>query len=147
MDSHLVVRGAALVAALGLALLPGTAPAQTDAIPADQLGVWVPEKKDCKSPLRIELAPKQMTLVNGQDRASQGNVGLTYSYFGASYQGISFVAMADWDKTQPYTVTFNANEKKGRAVVNFSDAALKKRFPLENVALKRCASAVAPPGK
>jgi hypothetical protein len=41
--------------------------------------------------------------------------------------------MADWDKAQPYTVTFNANEKKGRAVVNFSDAGLKKRFPLENV--------------
>ena len=123
------------------------AEAQTDAIPADQLGVWVPAKSDCTSPLRLELAPKTMTLTNGKDRVSHGNVGLSYSYFGASYQGIQFAAMADWDKTQPYVVILNAGEKKGRAQTFFNDAALKKRFPLEEVMLKRCASTVAPAGK
>jgi len=121
--------------------------AQTDAIPADQLGSWVPAKSDCKSPLKLELAPKTMTLVNGNDRVSQGNVGLTYSYFGNSYQGIQFAAMADWDKTQPFTVIFNAGEKKGRAQLLIDNAALKKRFPLDKAMLKRCASAVAPAGK
>ena len=121
--------------------------AQTDAIPADQLGSWVPAKSDCKSPLKLELAPKTMTLVNGKDRVSQGNVGLTYSYFGNSYQGIQFAAMADWDKTQPLTVIFNAGEKKGRAQLLIDNAALKKRFPLDKAMLKRCASAVAPAGK
>jgi hypothetical protein len=138
---------AAGLAVLASALIPLVAAAQTDAIPADQLGVWVPEKKDCKSPLRVELAPKQITLVNGTDRASQGNVGLTYSYVGASYQGISFVVMADWDKKQPYLLTFNEGEKKGRTKVSFTDAGLKKRFPLEQVALKRCPPPPKPAGK
>ena len=132
---------------LAAVFLPLAALAQTDAIPADQLGVWVPAKSDCKSSLRVELAPKTMTLVNGKDRISHGNVGLTYSYFGNSYQGIQFAAMADWDKTQPYTLILNAGEKKGRAQILVDDAALKKRFPLDKAMLKRCASAVAPAGK
>jgi hypothetical protein len=132
---------------LAAVLSPLVAAAQTDAVPADQLGVWVPAKSDCKSPLKLELAPKQMTLTSGKDRVSHGNVQLSYSYFGNSYQGIQFAAMPDWDKTQPYVVILNADEKKGRAKIYFSDAALKKRFPLEKVPLKRCASAVAPAGK
>jgi hypothetical protein len=138
---------ASRLAVLALLLSPLLAAAQTDAVPADQLGVWVPAKADCKSALRLELAPKQMTLVNGKDRVSHGNVGMSYSYFGNSYQGITFAAMPDWDKSQPYVVLLNADEKKGRAKINFSDAGLKKRFPLEDVALKRCATSVAPAGK
>ena len=136
---------AARLAVLGAMLLPAAAAAQTDAVPTDQRGLWVPAKSDCKSPLRLELAPKQMTLSNGKDRVSHGNVGM--SYFGNSYQGITFAAMPDWDKSQPYVVLLNAEEKKGRAKINFNDARLKKRFPLQNVTLKRCASAVAPAGK
>jgi len=138
---------AARIALLAALLTPPASLAQTDVIPADQLGVWVPAKADCKSPLRLELAPKTMTLVNGKDRVNHGNVGLTYSYFGNSYQGIQFAAMADWDKTQPVTVIFNAGEKKGRAQILVDDAALKKRFPMDKATLKRCASAVAPAGK
>ena len=138
---------AARVVLLAAVFLPVLALAQTDAIPADQLGVWVPAKSDCKSPLRVELAPKTMTLVNGKDRVSRGNVGLSYSYFGNSYQGIQFAAMADWDKTQPFTLILNAGEKKGRAQILLDDAALKKRFPLDKATLKRCASAVTPAGK
>src|SRR5262249_4305316 len=138
---------AARLAMFAVLSSPLLSKAQTDAIPADQLGSWVPAKSDCKSPLKLELAPKTMTLVNCKDRVSQGNVGLTYSYFGNSYQGIQFAAMADWDKTQPFTVVFNAGEKKGRAQLLIDNAALKKRFPLDKAMLKRCASAVAPAGK
>ena len=138
---------AARVAVLAAVLSPLVAMGQTDAIPADQLGLWVPEKSDCKSSLRLELAPKTMTLSNGKDRVSKGNVGLSYSYFGNSYQGIQFAAMADWDKTQPFTVIFNAKEKKGRAQILVDDAALKKRFPLDKKILKRCAASVAPAAK
>jgi hypothetical protein len=74
-------------------------------------------------------------------------VGLSYSYFGNSYQGIQFAAMADWDKTQPFTVILNAEEKKGRAQLLVDNAALKKRFPLDKAKLKRCASTMAPAGK
>jgi hypothetical protein len=137
----------ARLAVLATVLVPPAVAAQTDAVPADQLGLWVPAKSDCKSQLKLELAPKQMTLTNGKDKVSHGNVGLSYSYFGNSYQGITFAAMPDWDKTQPYVVLLNADEKKGRAKLSFNDAGLKKRFPLENVPLKRCASAVAPAGK
>jgi hypothetical protein len=48
---------------------------------------------------------------------------------------------------QPYTVLLNAGEKKGRAEISFDNAALKKRFPLERVGLKRCASSAAPAPK
>ena len=143
-------RSRAVAARLGVLAafaFPLLAKAQTDAIPADQLGVWVPAKSDCKSPLMLELAPKSMTLVNGKDRVSYGNVGLTYSYFGNSYQGIQIAAMADWDKIQPVTVIFNAGEKKGQAQILVDDAALKKRFPLDKAMLKRCASTVAPAKK
>jgi hypothetical protein len=135
-----------LGAALAVLLATSPAGAQTDAVPPDQVGVWVPAKADCHSPLRLELAPKKSTLVNGNDRVTHGNVGLTYTYFGNSYQGISFVMMPDWDKTQPYVVTFNASEKKGRTQVSFNDAALKKRFPLENVPLKKCGAPSKPSG-
>src|SRR4029078_5435326 len=99
---------AARIALLAAVLTPPASLAQTDVIPADQLGAWVPAQADCTSPLRLELAPKTMTLVNGKDRVNHGNVGLTYSYFGNSYQGIQFAAMADLAKTQPVTVIFNA---------------------------------------
>jgi hypothetical protein len=135
-----------LGAALAVVLTTSRAGAQTDAVPSDQVGVWVPAKADCNSSLRLELAPKKSTLVNGTDRVTHGNVGLTYSHFGNSYQGISFVMMPDWDKTQPYVVTFNASEKKGRTQVSFNDAALKKRFPLENVPLKKCGVPSKPAG-
>ena len=138
---------AARIALLAAVLTPPASLAQTDVIPADQLGAWVPAKADCKSALKLELAPKTMTLTNGKDRVSQGNVGLSYSYFGNSYQGIQFAAMADWDKTQPFTVILNAEEKKGRAQLLVDNAALKKRFPLDKAKLKRCASTMAPAGK
>jgi hypothetical protein len=138
---------AARVALLAAVLSSLLAMAQTDVIPADQLGVWVPAKSDCKSSLKLELAPKTMALSNGKDRVSHGNVGLSYSYFGNSYQGIQFAAMADWDKAQPFTLILNAGEKKGRAQILIDDAALKKRFPMDKAILKRCASTVAPAGK
>jgi len=137
----------ARVALLSAVLSPLVALAQTDVIPADQLGLWVPAKSDCKSPLTLELAPKTMILTNGKDRVSHGNVGLSYSYFGNSYQGIQFAAMADWDRTQPFTVILNAGGKKRRAQILVDDPALNKRFPLDRSILKRCASAVAPSGK
>jgi hypothetical protein len=124
-------------AMLVLALSAAHASAQ-DAVPADQAGDWVPAKAGCASPLKLVLAGSQATLVNGADRLTTGNVGVTYSYFGASYQGISFVLMPDYDKSQPYVVYFNTDEKKGQTTVEFNDASLRKRFPLEKTVLKRC---------
>jgi hypothetical protein len=126
-----------LLAAL-LSAAPGWA---QDAVPAEQAGDWVPATAGCTSPLKLVLAGTQSTLVNGADRLTTGNVGVTYSYFGASYQGISFVLMPDYDKTQPYIVYFNTNEKKGQTTVEFNDASLRKRFPLEKTVLKRCPTA------
>ena len=117
--------------------MPGAAGAQ-DAVPDDQAGDWVPAKGGCDSPLRLSLAGKQATLVNGADRVTHGNLGVTHTYFGQSYQGITYVLMPDYDNTQPYIVYFNANEKKGQTAVEITDASLKKRFPLEKTVLKRC---------
>jgi len=145
--------GVAPIRAVGVVLLAllahaGVAGAQ-DPVPDDQVGEWVPAKGGCDSPLRLILVGNQAALVNGKDRVSHGNLGVTHSYFGQSYQGISYVLMPDYDKSQPYIVYFNANEKKGQTTVDISDASLKKRFPLEKMVLKRCpaASGAAGPGK
>ena len=134
--------GVAPMRSVGLVLLAllahaGAASAQ-DPVPDDQAGTWVPAKGGCDSPLRLILLGSQATLVNGEDRVSHGNLGVTHSYFGQSYQGISYVLMPDYDNSQPYIVYFNANEKKGQTTLDITDASLKKRFPLEKMVLKRC---------
>ncbi|MCU0621011.1 MAG: hypothetical protein MUC69_05855, partial [Gemmatimonadales bacterium] len=113
--------------ALALALPAGLA-AQNDAALPEWVGEWGP-KGSCGGPLKLVVAPKQLTLVNGKDRATEGNLTIAASWFGASYQGIMLPLLADWDQRQPFMVTFNAGEKPGDAVVEISDAALRKRSP------------------
>ena len=83
-------------------------------------------------------------------------------YFGPDYRGISAVAIAELDKDAPVQMVFNYNEKKGVAQaelaspitgnVNAVGKALNarlaklnlvKRFPLNQMPLKKCAAAPA----
>ena len=124
-------------------------------VPAQFRGDWVPQSAACTSALRFRVAESTLTLVNGADSQTWGNVALPASFFGPEYKGISQVALPDFDGAQPFTVYFNDSEKKGvtrveiyvemKGVTNPQtlklQAAAKRlatRFPLNNMPLKKC---------
>jgi hypothetical protein len=124
-------------------------------IPAELRGDWVPVSAECSSKVRLRVAESTLTLVNGADSQTWGDVALPASYFGPDYTGISVVALPDFEGSQPFTVFFNADDKKGVTTVNIYNemggpmnpqlaaiqAAAKKlatRFPLNDAPLKRC---------
>jgi hypothetical protein len=124
-------------------------------IPAEFRGDWVPRTATCESAVRFRVTETELILVNGKDSQAWGNVGVPTSFFGPDYKGISAVALPDFDKDQPFTVYFNADEKRGVTIVEiYSEmkgpmnaqvaaiqAAAKKlaaRFPLNKVPLKKC---------
>jgi hypothetical protein len=144
------------VAALFLGTLVGSfSAAAQDKVPAEFQGDWVAATSDCQAPARFRVTETGMTLVNGKDSASYGDIGITHSFFGPDYQGISFVAIPEFNGSQPFTVYFNADEKKGVTKLDiYSEikgttnpqvlalqAASKKlaaRFPLNQIPLERC---------
>jgi hypothetical protein len=124
-------------------------------IPAQFRGDWVPQTAECTSPVKLRVADATLTLINGADSQAWGNVGVPTSFFGPDYHGISVVALPDFDGTQPFTVYFNADEKKGVTKVEIytemkgklnpvqaklqADAKrLATRFPLNSLPLKKC---------
>jgi hypothetical protein len=127
---------------------------------AEFRGDWVPAAADCAgSPLRLRVGELDVTLVNGKDEEKLGNLAWPSSYFGPDYTGISAVAIPDGDSgNQLLTLYFNADEKAGVTKVIYEEGverpgpqfemynqvfrkakALKARFPLDGVDLKRCA--------
>lgn len=144
---------AAALLAIGVA--SATAAAE---IPAEFRGDWVPAKGDCGSALRFRATEGTMVLVNGKDTVIYGDVAISHSFFGPDYEGISVVALPEFESgNSPFTVFFNADEAKGvtklqilqgdeipgpgreayNAIIRAAKA-LHARFPLDNVPLKRC---------
>jgi hypothetical protein len=132
-------------------------------IPAQFRGDWVPQTAACASAVRFRVEEKTVTLINGADSQTWGDVALPTQYFGPDYRGISVVALPDFEGSQPFIVYFNVDEKKGvtkveiyidmRGKLNPVQAKLQAdakklaaRFPLNNLPLKKCAGAP-PAGK
>jgi len=127
-------------------------------VPATFHGTWVAAKSACDSPLRLTVAADRVTLANSGDRESLGGIEMAGpGYFPPGYAGIMAVLITEFDGQQPATMTFNANEKKGAALIEFAPLmpgkatpqltaynarigklGLAKRFPIDKVALKRC---------
>jgi hypothetical protein len=124
-------------------------------VPAQFRGDWVAQTATCESAVRLRVAATTMTLMNGKDSQTWGDVALPSGYFGPDYNGISVVAIADFEGSQPFTVFFNADEKKGVTRVDIymdmggnlnpalaklqaASKALATRFPLNMVPLKQC---------
>jgi hypothetical protein len=135
-------------------LLPSLARAQAP-IPADARGDWVPQSATCQSAVRLRVAESTLTLINGKDSQTWGNVGVPTAFFGPDYTGIASDLLPDFDATQPFTVYVNADEKKGvvrvsiyqemRGPLNPKVAAIQAaaktlaaRFPLNDLPLKKC---------
>jgi hypothetical protein len=129
-------------------------------VPATFQGTWVPARSACDSPLRLTVGADRITLANGGDRESLGGIEMAGpGYFPPGYAGIMAVLITEFDGQQPATMTFNANEKKGAVLIEFAPLmpgkptpqlttynarigklGLAKRFPIDKVALKRCAA-------
>jgi hypothetical protein len=141
------------------ALVLATAPALAAPVPAEFQGDWVAASAACTSPVKVRIETERVTLVNGADMESFAGIEMAGpSYFGPGYNGIQAVLITEFEGAQPVTATFNVNEKKGVAqlelgvptpahpankVAAASNArlaklGLRKRFPLQNVALKKC---------
>jgi hypothetical protein len=142
--------------ALAAALVASSAFAANPA-PAALQGAWVPASAGCDSPLRVQVAANQLTLVNGADKQTLGgNEMAGPGYFAPGYRGIQAVLITEFDGHQPATMTFNAGEKRGVATLEFSPVTpgpgpalkalnahlakldLAKRFPLNKGTLKKC---------
>lgn len=150
----------ARAAALLLALAVAPAGAVSEPMSPDVVGDWVPAASGCDAAQRLRVESAKMTLMNGSDRQSWGNFETALSFFGPEYQGISTVVMPDFDSGDPpFTVYFNADEKKGVtkveiyvpmqgntnpqvAAIQAKHEKLAKRFPgLNMTSLKKCPAA------
>ena len=145
-------------------LLAFTAPAQVHAagafsvVPAEFHGAWVPSNAACDSPLRVQVSGDKLTLSNGKDSQTLGGIEMAGpAYFQPGYRGIMAVLFTEFSGHQPVIATFNPDEKKGAARLEIARASpgqgaqlkvynahisklnLAKRFPLDQVILKKCA--------
>jgi len=157
MTSATMTRGCAFAVAAAMLLLGTQSAVAGDKVPAEFQGDWVPATATCQSPARFRVAEERMTLINGKDSVSYGDIDIATGFFGPDYQGISVVALPDNETgNAPFTVYFNADEKKGvtqldiyqemkgpqNAQIKAIQAAAKKlseRFPLNRIPLKKCA--------
>ena len=128
-----------------------------EGIPAEFQGDWVPASATCDSPSRFIVTETRMNLVNGADAQSYGDIAIARTFFGPDYQGISVVCMPEFNSgNPPFTVYFNADEKKGTTRVEIyqeikgpgnpqvdaiqaAAKELAERFSLNQMPLKKCA--------
>ena len=147
-----------LLAALSVVAGASVAAAQK-AVPAEFQGRWVPSKAACESAVSVVITADRLTLVNGKDSQTFGEVEMAGpGFFAPDYRGIMAVLLTEVSGHQPVTASFNVGEKKGAALVEFapvmpggstapakaynahiSKLNLAKRFPLNKVSLKKCA--------
>jgi hypothetical protein len=143
---------------LGMVAAVSCGAAAAAAVPATFQGAWVPAKAACDSPLRLLVGADRLTLENRGERESLGGLEMAGSgYFPPGYSGIMAVLITEFEGQQPATMTFNVNEKKGVARIEFAPPmpgkttpqltaynariatlALARRFPIDKAALKRC---------
>ena len=135
------------------------AAAQLKDVPAQYHGKWVPTKATCESTAALVVSADRLTVVNGKDSEALGGIEMAGpGFFPPGYRGIMAVAITEFSGQQPASATFNVQEKKGVAVIEFAQVMpgknpqqnaynarisklnLAKRFPLHNVPLKKCGS-------
>jgi hypothetical protein len=151
------IGGHLLLAILVVALVWCATIARADeVIPTEFHGDWAPKAEGCESKTKFRVAGDTLTLVNGRDSEAYGNVAIAHSFFGPAYEGISVVAIPEFDSgAQPFTVFFNSEEQRGvtrveiyremkgvtnPAVLAIQEKAKKlaERFPVNDIPLAKC---------
>ncbi|MBI5483696.1 MAG: hypothetical protein HY888_04435 [Deltaproteobacteria bacterium] len=113
-------------------------------VPEEFIGDWLPTDNACDSKLGIKVEKDSVTLFNGADSKSFGDLDICYSCEGgAQYSGEVVWLLPEFHSGNgvQFTVYFNANEEKGITVIQFEKKEkenIKKRFPLHDVKLRKC---------
>lgn len=113
----------------------------TGDVPEEFIGDWVPSSSTCSSPIKFRVKSKAAVLINDKDSEAFEKIDLCYSCEGgAKYDGnvIWLTPESDTDSRVPFIAYLNAGEKIGVTVVDIDVSALKKRFPLDELELKKC---------
>jgi hypothetical protein len=104
------------------------------------------------------VAANKIALVHDKDSVTLGGIEMAGpGYFPPDYHGIQTVLLTEFSGDQPAIVTFNANEKKGIAQIEYAPVQpgastaqgkaynahiarlnLAKRVPLDKKQLRRC---------
>ena len=122
------------------ALACGTVLAMTgDSVAQPFRGSWVPVKATCDSPLKLVIDANVVTFVNGTQRAEFKKLEQCFSCMGRDVTDMTLLstdAMGD----SPFMITLDGRKKAKPAVSAdlSNDKKMAARFPLGNVALKKC---------
>jgi len=124
-------------------------------VPVEFRGEWAAPGR-CGSGVRMRVTDIQLILINGTDSAAYGDIAWPTTFFGPDYDGISRVAIPEFGSMEsPFTVFFNADEKRGDAKVYIgplnvllgnapynrltaANRALAARFPFGMAILRKC---------
>ena len=127
-------------------------------VPVEFRGEWAAPGR-CGSGVRMRVTDIQLILINGTDSAAYGDIAWPTTFFGPDYDGISRVAIPEFGSMEsPFTVFFNADEKRGDAKVDIgplnelpgnatynrltaANRALAARFPFGTTILRKCQAA------
>jgi hypothetical protein len=113
----------------------------SDSLPVEFLGVWVPAKASCESPVRMSVAPGLVEFTNSSSSRLFPAAEPCFSCEGgARYGGIVVWLTPSGSESSSFVVRFNAGERKGFAIIEVLSAELQSLFPLNNVLLKKCLS-------
>ena len=102
-------------------------------------GDWVPAKAACTSPFKLVIDANVVTFVNGTQRAEFQKLEQCFSCLGRDVQNMTLLstdAMGD----SLFMITLDGTKKSqpGVSVDLGNDKKLAARFPIGNVALKKC---------
>jgi hypothetical protein len=103
------------------------------------LGTWAPKgPQACKVGPVVKILPDKIIFQNGGDSAQFGDLDACYTCEGgANYNGIVVWVVPEFSKkSKPFTLYFNADEKRGVLKIEFTDRSLEKRFPLKSPLMK-----------
>lgn len=109
-------------------------------VDASLYGEWVPEQYACRSGVGIRLNAKGVTFINGAKRRTFPRLEAGYTFWGgARYKGIVVAVFPDTeDKPAPFVLHVNYGEKKGAALVQYPNPALRADFPFDDVLMRKC---------
>jgi hypothetical protein len=111
-------------------------------LPKSFRGDWVPIKQSCASKVRLRVEAMTVSLISGAETRQFGDLDICRSCKGgAHYGGIEVWLIPEFNRGReqsPFTVYFNHGEKKGVAMLEFSDKELMARFQLHKRQLRKC---------
>jgi hypothetical protein len=123
-----------------LALILSTSALAASNAPPEFLGLWVPRSNSCDSSLSFLVETGKVTLRNGDQKRSFGDLDFCFSCEGgARYNGIVVWMKPEFSSSSEFfTAQFNAGEKRGVTKLEIRDKAIKRDFPLDGILLKKC---------